>query len=127
MIFAHRPFRLVAAGLVLAAVAGFGQIQVQREKTVASATLTKVSIHGHVKTPDGRGLVFVARDAGREEAWSTNFDLFLAPLDASAKPKSLTQANHRSRDGADGVLWLGTTSIAQDELQTVQEDAASTL
>ena len=44
-------------------------------------------------TPDGRGIVFAARDVGREEAWSTNFDLFLAPIDASAKPKNLTQAN----------------------------------
>ena len=44
-------------------------------------------------TPDGAGIVFAARDAGREEAWSTNFDLFLAPIDASVKPKNLSQAN----------------------------------
>ncbi|MBI3932910.1 MAG: S9 family peptidase [Acidobacteria bacterium] len=44
-------------------------------------------------TPDGRALVFAARDAGREEAWSTNFDLFLAPVDASAPPRNLTAAN----------------------------------
>jgi len=30
-------------------------------------------------TPDGEALVFSARDAGREEAWSTDFDLYLAP------------------------------------------------
>jgi dipeptidyl aminopeptidase/acylaminoacyl peptidase len=44
-------------------------------------------------TPDGKGLVFSARDVGREEAWSTNFDLFLAPIDGSAPPKNLTKAN----------------------------------
>jgi dipeptidyl aminopeptidase/acylaminoacyl peptidase len=44
-------------------------------------------------TPDGSGVVFTARDAGREEAWSTNFDLYLAPADGSAKPRSLTAAN----------------------------------
>ena len=44
-------------------------------------------------TPDGSGIVFAARDAGREEAWSTNFDLFLAPIDGSAPPKNLTKAN----------------------------------
>ena len=44
-------------------------------------------------TPDGKGIVFSARDAGREEAWSTNFDLFLAPLDGSAPPRNLTTAN----------------------------------
>ena len=41
-------------------------------------------------TPDGQGLVFSARDVGREEAWSTNFDLFVAPADGSAKPRRLT-------------------------------------
>jgi dipeptidyl aminopeptidase/acylaminoacyl peptidase len=41
-------------------------------------------------TPDGRGVVFTARDAGREEAWSTNFDLYLSPLDGSAAPRKLT-------------------------------------
>ena len=43
--------------------------------------------------PDGKGLVFSARDAGREEAWSTNFDLYLAPTDGSAAPRNLTADN----------------------------------
>ena len=41
-------------------------------------------------SPDGKAVVFSARDAGREEAWSTNFDLYSVPLDASAAPKKLT-------------------------------------
>ena len=44
-------------------------------------------------TPDGKGLVFTARAAGREEAWSTNFDLYFVPLDASAPPRNLTTGN----------------------------------
>ena len=44
-------------------------------------------------TPDGKHLVFTAKDVGREEAWSTNFDLFVVPVDASAPPRSLTAAN----------------------------------
>lgn len=44
-------------------------------------------------TPDGGGLVFTARVAGAEEAWSTDFDLFLAPADGSARPEKLTAAN----------------------------------
>ena len=44
-------------------------------------------------TPDGRGIVFTARDVGKQEAWSTNFDLFLAPVDGGAPPKSLTASN----------------------------------
>ena len=41
-------------------------------------------------SPDGRTVVLAARDVGREEAWSTNFDLFAAPIDGSAPPKKLT-------------------------------------
>jgi dipeptidyl aminopeptidase/acylaminoacyl peptidase len=44
-------------------------------------------------TPDGVGVVFTARDAGREEAWSTDLDLFLAPVDGSAPPVKLTTEN----------------------------------
>ena len=40
--------------------------------------------------PDGSAIVFSAKDAGREEAWSTNFDLFVAPADGSVKPKRIT-------------------------------------
>jgi len=44
-------------------------------------------------TPDGKGLVFTAKDAGREEAWSTDFDLYYVPVDGSAAPRCLTEAN----------------------------------
>ncbi len=44
-------------------------------------------------TPDSRGVVFTARVAGREEPWSTNFDLFLSPVDGSAEPRLLTADN----------------------------------
>src|SRR4030088_1223840 len=35
-------------------------------------------------SPDGKSLVFSARVAGRTEPWSTNFDLFRAPVDGSS-------------------------------------------
>jgi len=41
-------------------------------------------------SPDGRQVVFSARDAGREEAWSTNFDLFVVPVDGSSAPRKIT-------------------------------------
>jgi dipeptidyl aminopeptidase/acylaminoacyl peptidase len=44
-------------------------------------------------SPDGRAIVFTAKDAGREEAWSTDNDLYLVPLDASAPPRELTADN----------------------------------
>ncbi|MFQ5790564.1 MAG: prolyl oligopeptidase family serine peptidase, partial [Acidobacteriota bacterium] len=44
-------------------------------------------------TPDSRSLIFTARDVGPEEAWSTDFDLYLVPADGSASPRCLTEAN----------------------------------
>ncbi|MBN1783122.1 S9 family peptidase [bacterium] len=41
-------------------------------------------------TLDGKGLVFTARDAGKAEAWSTNFDLYFVPLDGSQAPARIT-------------------------------------
>ena len=43
--------------------------------------------------PDGRSLVFAAREGGAAEAWSTDFDLYRAPADGSAPPVNLTTAN----------------------------------
>jgi dipeptidyl aminopeptidase/acylaminoacyl peptidase len=45
-------------------------------------------------SPDGRTVVFTARDAGREEPWSTNLDLYSEPADGSEAPRNLTAANH---------------------------------
>lgn len=46
-------------------------------------------------TPDSKGLVFTAKLLPKpsQEAWSTNSDLFLVPVDGSAKPKNLTADN----------------------------------
>jgi dipeptidyl aminopeptidase/acylaminoacyl peptidase len=44
-------------------------------------------------TPNGKGIVFTVKNVGREEAWSTNFDLYYTPVDGSATPKCLTEEN----------------------------------
>ncbi|MCC7293273.1 MAG: S9 family peptidase [Phycisphaerales bacterium] len=44
-------------------------------------------------TPDGKSLVFAAKLVGREEAWSTDFDLYVVPIDASQPPRCLTESN----------------------------------
>ncbi len=44
-------------------------------------------------TPDGKGLVFTARDVGNTESWSTDLDLFLAPVDKAGTPRKLTEKN----------------------------------
>jgi dipeptidyl aminopeptidase/acylaminoacyl peptidase len=44
-------------------------------------------------TPDSTGVVFTAKDDGREEAWTTNYDLWYVPADGSAAPRRLTADN----------------------------------
>lgn len=44
-------------------------------------------------TPDGRSIVFTTRDAGRAEAWSTNFDLFVSSIDGRGPRSNLTAEN----------------------------------
>jgi len=44
-------------------------------------------------TPEGKGLIFTARDVGRQEPWSTDFDLYWVPVDKSKPPKCLTEKN----------------------------------
>ncbi len=44
-------------------------------------------------TPDGRQLVFTARDVGPKEPWSTDFDLYRVPIDGSSPPECLTEKN----------------------------------
>ncbi|HQR30785.1 MAG TPA: S9 family peptidase [Anaeromyxobacteraceae bacterium] len=56
-------------------------------------------------TPDGKGVVFAAKDAGRAEAWSTNFDLWLVPLDGVLPPRNLTP---------DGKAWDGQPVFSPD-------------
>ena len=42
---------------------------------------------------DGATVYFDVRIAGKTEPWSTNFDIYSVPADASAAPKNLTAAN----------------------------------
>ncbi len=44
-------------------------------------------------TPDGKQLVFSARDVGRQEAWSTDIDLFVTAIDGTKAPIKLTTQN----------------------------------
>jgi dipeptidyl aminopeptidase/acylaminoacyl peptidase len=44
-------------------------------------------------SPDGRTVYFDVRIAGNSEPWSTNFDIYSVPADASSAPKNLTAAN----------------------------------
>ncbi|MBN2588576.1 MAG: S9 family peptidase [Sedimentisphaerales bacterium] len=44
-------------------------------------------------TPDSKSIIFSARNVGSEEAWSTDFDLYIAPLTGTESLKCLTESN----------------------------------
>jgi len=44
-------------------------------------------------TPDGQAVVFTARTADEKEPWSTDFDLFISPVDGSHEPHLITTEN----------------------------------
>ncbi|HEY7515639.1 MAG TPA: LpqB family beta-propeller domain-containing protein, partial [Vicinamibacteria bacterium] len=83
-------------------------------------------------SPDGRTVVFSARDAGREEAWSTNFDLFAVPTDASAPPRKITTnpaTDGHPRFSPDGktlaYLAMSRAGYEADRYRVVLRDWAS--
>lgn len=43
--------------------------------------------------PNNGEIVFAARDVGVKESWSTDLDLYAAPVDGSKKPRCLTEGN----------------------------------
>jgi dipeptidyl aminopeptidase/acylaminoacyl peptidase len=83
-------------------------------------------------TPDGKALVFTARDAGRAEAWSTDLDLFVTPVDGSKPPTKLTTTNRAtdtqpvfSPDGATlAYLAMKRPGYEADKLTVVLRDFA---
>ncbi|MGC1304887.1 MAG: S9 family peptidase [Caulobacteraceae bacterium] len=56
-------------------------------------------------SPDGGTVFFSARTAGRTEPWSTNFDIWKAPIDGSAAPVDLTR---------DNPAWDGQPVVSPD-------------
>ncbi|GMU59623.1 MAG: peptidase S9 [Myxococcaceae bacterium] len=75
------------------ALAGGEPVDVMKKASADAPPKPFGDAHDFTFTPDGKGLVFTARWLGREEAWSTNLDLFLAPVDGKKAPLNLTKEN----------------------------------
>ncbi len=81
-------------------------------------------------TPDSQGLVFSMKVGGSKQAWSTNFDLYVAPIDGSQAPKNLTADNPAwdtapvfSPDGKTlAYLAMERAGYESDRLRIVQRD-----
>jgi dipeptidyl aminopeptidase/acylaminoacyl peptidase len=83
-------------------------------------------------SPDGQTVVFSARDAGREEPWSTNFDLYSVPVDGSAAPKKISTNpawDAQPRFSPDGrrlaYLAMSRAGYEADRFRVVVRDWAS--
>jgi dipeptidyl aminopeptidase/acylaminoacyl peptidase len=81
------------AHLHVVPLAGGDPIDVMRGMDADAPTKPFGGMEEVAWTPDGDALVFTARDVGRSEAWSTDFDLYVAPADGSAPPRCLTEPN----------------------------------
>ncbi len=81
-------------------------------------------------TPDGQAVIFSAKNVGRKEAWSTDFDLYVSAIDGSQKPKCLTEANEAwdthpvfSPDGKTlAYLAMSRAGYESDQFQIVLMD-----
>ncbi len=81
-------------------------------------------------TPDGEAVVFSARDVGKSEPWSTDFDLYLASIDGQKKPVCLTTENEAwdtspvfSPDGKTlAYLAMSTPGYESDQYKIVLQD-----
>ncbi len=83
-------------------------------------------------SPDGKRIIFSAKDEGLKEAWSTNFDLFMAPIDGADAPKRITSnlaADLQPRFSPDGktLAYLATRRPGHeaDRFQIMLRDMAS--
>ncbi|MCC7011177.1 MAG: S9 family peptidase [Planctomycetes bacterium] len=84
-------------------------------------------------SPDGAWVAFTTRDVGREEAWSTNTDVFLVPADGSSAPRNVTSdapgydlGPAFSPDGATlGYLSMARAGYEADRQQIVLMNVAS--
>ncbi len=83
-------------------------------------------------SPDGGTLVFAAKDEGRQEAWSTNSDLFMVSLGKATKPVRITKnpaADTQPRFSPDGrtLAYLATSQPGHeaDRYRILLRDMAS--
>jgi dipeptidyl aminopeptidase/acylaminoacyl peptidase len=74
-------------------VSGGPVVNLQKKQNADCPTRPFGGTEDFTVSPDGKTVVYVARDAGREEAWSTDLDLFSVPLDGAKAPTKLTVGN----------------------------------
>lgn len=121
------------AHLFVQRVAGGVPIDVMKRLEADAPSKPFGSSDEYTFSPDGKSLVFTARAAGREEAWSTDLDLFKVPIDGSHAPEKLTTTNRAtdtqplfSPDGKQlAYLAMRRPGFEADKLDVILRDAAT--
>lgn len=72
---------------------GGGLVDLMKEFDADSPTHPFGGAEEIAVSPDGKYVVFASKVVGREAAWSTNVDLWIAPADGSTRPQCLTSTN----------------------------------
>lgn len=81
------------AHLFVQPVAGGTPVDVMKKLDADAPSKPFGGAEEYTFSPDGKALVFTARHVGREEAWSTDLDLFRASVDGGKAPEKLTLTN----------------------------------
>ncbi len=108
-------------------------VNLQKKQNADSPTKPFGGSSDFVVSPDGKSVVYVARDVGREEAWSTDLDLFTVPLDGSKAPVKLTTTNRAtdsnpvfSPDGKQlAYLAMSRPKFEADKQRVIVRDMAT--
>jgi dipeptidyl aminopeptidase/acylaminoacyl peptidase len=108
-------------------------VNLQKKQNADAPTKPFGGSEDFVIAPDGKSVVYVARDVGREEAWSTDLDLFSAPIDGKMTFIKLTM-NNRATDtnpvfSPDGkqlaYLAMSRPKFEADKLRVIVRDLAT--
>ena len=114
-------------------VAGGPVVNLQKKQNADSPSKPFGGSSDFVVSPDSRSVVYVARDVGAQEAWSTDLDLWQVPLDGSRAPVKLTTSNRAtdsnpvfSPDGKSlAYLAMSRPKFEADKNRIVIRDLAS--
>lgn len=68
-------------------------VDVMKEMEADSPSVPFGGAEEYTFTPDNSGIVFSAADTGREEMWSTEHSLYLAPISGTSPPVNITPDN----------------------------------
>ncbi|MFT3714134.1 MAG: S9 family peptidase [Archangium sp.] len=112
---------------------GGAVVSLQKKQNADCPTKPFGGNEDYVIAPDGKSVVYVARDVGREEAWSTDLDLFSVAVEPKMAQIKLTMTNRAtdtspvfSPDGKQlAYLAMARPKFEADKLNVVVRELAT--